>query len=219
MFVVPTKLAVTDALRKVFDGSYPVEDFRNINVTNDYPYSEQDYPGVWVQFDATQDLQKGGIDHREFIVDDLGITRQVTRWRFGGTFHFTASALSSLERDRLFDEVVRVLAFTSIDETPAGRFKSLIEQNEYIGININYDVLTPSAESNNPGTPWGTDATIYERTLSVVMIGEFVSDIQSNALYKLSRIDVQGFIEGDNDDIADLNAGVPDNNWSPDQWS
>ena len=179
----------------------------------------QDYPGIWVQFEDTDDLERAGINHLEVVIDDDHTQHTVTRYRFGGNLSFTVSALSNQERDRLYDDMVRVLAFTSVDQTPAGRFKALIEANDLIGININYDVLSPSGDAATPGTPWDTNEVIYEKTLSVRMIGEFVSDAQSQILYPLSRVQVVGYMEGVDDyDLPDLGPSDSDQPYDPTQW-
>jgi hypothetical protein len=205
-------------LKTIFDGSYPEEDFRDVNVTIEFPMEPQNYPGIWVQFDDGEDLERAGIDHREIVIDDLGNQRQVTRWRFGGSLALTVAALSSQERDRLYDEVVRVLAFSGLDISSAGQFKQLIENNDLIGINLNYDVLTPSGDDASPGTPWNTAEIIYEKTVSMALIGEFVSDAVTNALYPLSRVIVSGY--EDQDFPPDLPVIDPQSNvpYQPGQW-
>jgi len=209
-----------ESLHSIFNGNYPEADFRNVNVTVDFPMLPQNYPGVWVQFQDNQDLERAGIDEHETVVDDNGIQRQVVRWKFGGSFVFTVSALSSAERDRLFDEIVRVFAFSGIDQSPAGQLKILIETNDLIGIVLNYDVLTPSGEGATPGTPWDTNEVIYEKTLSIEMVGEFVSDAKSSVLYPLSRVIVQGF-DSDEDPLVPEFAQTGDSSdetWDPTQW-
>lgn len=208
-------------MRTVFDGNYPEADFRSVNVTLDYPMEPQNYPGIWIQFEDTDDMQKAGVNHIEVVVDDNGIQHAVTRWRFAGNLIFTASALSSTERDRLFDEVVRVLAFTGVDATKAGNFKSLIENNDLIGIVPNYDILTPSGDAATPGTPWGSNEVIYEKTVSIAIIGEFVSDYTNNVLYPLSKVIVQGYNEDqDNVDLYGATSeDSDDDDWDPSQWT
>lgn len=177
------------------------------------------YPGIWVQFDDSQEMERAGIAQVETVIDDDGIQQQVTRWKFGGNLVLTVAALSSQERDRLFDEVVRVIAFSGLDQTPAGGFKALIENNDLIGININYDVLTPSGDAANPGTPWNTNEVIYEKTVSVAMIGEFVSDPQTNILYPLSKVVFQGWpISDAPPDILMDEDGADQSPYDPTQW-
>jgi hypothetical protein len=144
-----------------------------------------------VNYDDRDSLSIAGIDYREFVADDSG-THEVTRWTFSGTITLTAVALSSLERDDLFDELVRVFAFSRIEEDQTV-FRTIIENNDFIGVVANWDLLRPSGDAASPGTPWGTeDEVIYEKSLAFDVEGEFVSDPATNDLVLLSAITVEG---------------------------
>jgi hypothetical protein len=144
---------------------------------------------------------------------------EVTRWRFAGSLSFTIGAFSSLERDRLFDELVGVFSFANVDDTQISTFKTSVEQNDFLGINVQYDILTVSGDATNSGTPWGTDdEIIYEITLSTDVIGEYVSDPATNQLVLLSDILVEGYrSDQPKPDFPDQPpiTGVP---YDPSQW-
>lgn len=218
MYLRPTKTAAVQALRDTFDVFYPESDFQNLHISIEFPMTQQDYPGIWVQFEDTEAVERAGIKHIEQIQDDQGAFHQVTRYRFGGNFSFTVAALSSNERDRIYDQLVRVLAFNDVEDSTANRFRSFIENNDLIGININYDVLNPSGDAANPGTPWETNEVIYERTLSVAMIGEFVSDPTTNELVLLSKVLVEGLDE-DVDDLDSYPDIITTGGYDPTQWT
>lgn len=198
MYIVPLKTAITEALRNTFDIQYPSKDFSGtVNISIEYPINKQDYPGIWVQFEDTDPLEIAGIKHREIVYDEDNRPHEVTRWRFFGTLSFTCVAMTSLERDRLFDELVRIFAFSQVDYSAVTEFRDTIENNDLIACSINYDVLRPSGDSAGRGTPWNTeDEVIYEKTLSVDIIGEFVSNPNTNALEILSKIEVEGYLTG-----------------------
>jgi hypothetical protein len=219
MYLTALKSAVVEALRKTFGPEYPEPDMRNLHVSIEYPDTPQAYPGVWINYEDTGPLERAGIDHREIVIDSSG-SHEVTRWRFSGSLSFTVAAFSSFERDRLYDEMVRVLAFASVDQTNASTFKAIMENNDFLGINVQYDVLQPSGDAASPGTPWGsTDETIYEKTLSADVIGEFVSDPSTSNLVLLSEIQVEGYRDGepvpDFPDIVGNGSGVP---FDPSSW-
>jgi hypothetical protein len=196
VYLVPLKSAVVEALQQTFGPNYPESDFRNLHVSIEYPDAPQNYPGIWVGFEDNAPLERAGIDHREIVVDANG-THEVTRWRFAGSLSFTVAAFSSLERDRLYDQMVRILAFANVDNSQISTFRQAVENNDFLGINVQYDVLQASGDAASPGTPWGTmDETIYERTLSTDVIGEFVSDPTTNTLAMLSQVLVQGYRDG-----------------------
>lgn len=191
-YLTVTKTAVVQALRQCFDGDYPEEDFRDVNASIEFPNEEQHYPGIWVNYSDSAPLTSAGIDHHEFTDPSTdGYRRQFTRWRFTGSFAFTVVALSSLERDRLYDELVRVIAFArENDQVP--EFRAYVEDNEFVAMNINFDTIEVQGNSAAPGTPWGTDEYIYEITLVLEVIGEFISEGSTGSLAPLSMIKVIG---------------------------
>lgn len=191
-YLTVLKTALVQGLRECFDGDYPEEDFRDINVSIEFPAEEQNYPGIWVNYSDTAPLVSAGIDHHEFTEPgNQGHVRQYTRWKFAGTASFTVVALSSFERDRLYDEMVRVIAFArESDQVP--EFRAYIENNEFVAMNANFDEIQVGGNSAAPGTPWGTDEYIYEITLNIDVIGEFISEGSTGSLAPLALIRVIG---------------------------
>lgn len=186
MYLVPLKTLLVTALQQTFDDDYPESEWRNIKVGIEYPVEPQHYPGVWVDFDDTDPLTIAGVGHFEVEETDSGPV-QVTRWKFTGYVSLTIVALTSYERDRLYDEVVRVLAF-GLQESATSDFRRTIERNPYIAANCDFDTIQPRGNNAAQGTPWGTDEIIYERSLNFQVIGEFVPNVTTGQLYRLSEI-------------------------------
>lgn len=179
---------LVESLRNTFDADYPVEDFRNVHCSIEYPIDSQNYPGVWVDYEDTDALVIAGIDHSETSEPNIDLeVNRFTRWKFTGYASYTVVALTSLERDRLFDEMVRVIAFGK-ESTETRAFRQTIEDNELIAANFDFDKIQPRGNAAAPGTPWGTDEMIYERTLNMEVIGEFISDAITGMLVPLSAI-------------------------------
>lgn len=188
MYITPTKTILTEALKQTFDASYPEPDFRNVHIDIEYPIDQQDYPSIWVDYEDTQDVVKAGIAHIETVDPVTNTVRPpFTRMRFQGYISITVVAMTSLERDRLFDEVVRVVAFGNEDDI-LGRFRSYINNNDLIAFNINTDKIQPRGAAAAPGTPWSTDELMYERTLNLEMIGEFIPDPSTGTLVNISKL-------------------------------
>lgn len=200
MFLAETLTVLTEGLKRTFDGDYPVEDFRDLHVSIEYPAEEQHYPGVWVNFDVAGDLSIAGIGHREYLeeqTDDGLRYGEVTRWRFEGQSTFTLVSLSSLARARLLDEVVRVIGMGHL--TPGrGAFRSWVHDNPLIGLSMAWDKIALQGMTETEGTPWGTDDILYEVTLAVDTMGEFTSD-PTGLLVPLSEIRVFQAAEGQPD--------------------
>lgn len=196
MFITRLKTALVEAVRRTFDAEYVEEDFRNLHVSIEYPVERQHYPGIWIDFDIEGQLETAGIDHREFTEESAdGSSRRVMRWRFQGYASMTVVAMTSFERDRLFDEVVRVLAFGP-ESVQTAEFRAYIEDNEFLALNIDFDQIGVAGASSLPGTPWGTDEVIYEVTLRMECLGEFVSDVASGTLVPLAKVVTYPYVEG-----------------------
>src|SRR5690606_15451698 len=177
MYLQKLKTLLVTAVQDTFDSAYPVQEFRGIPVSIEYPMRQQDYPGIWVDYAPRQSLQVAGIGHIEYAEDDGEAARSFTRWAFAGEASFTLVALTSWERDRLHDEMVRVLAFGR--ENPGtARFRQTIEDNEWIGLTLDWDNISVRGMNQTVGTPWQTDDLIYETEIAMACRGEFVSDNQ-----------------------------------------
>lgn len=213
MYLQELKAALVEALKATFTGDYPEHDFRSIKIGIEYPIDRADYPGIWVNYDDTQELTIAGIAHTEIAEID-GHDVVVTRWRFGGTLTMTVTALSSLERDRLFDELIKVIAFARVTESRS-QFRDKIEQNDLLAMNANFDMMRPSGDNAAPGTPWGTDEFIYEKSISIDLIGEFVSEPDQMIMVPLRQIRVLGYPTGTpepsftGEDPSGLDLGLP----------
>lgn len=182
MFLRELKAVLVTAMSDVFANSdYPEPDFANDNVyiSIEYPIEQQNYPGIWVDFDSSQDLKIASIDHREYTVNQDGTFAETTRWRFEGVSTYTIGSFTSLERDRLVDEVVKVFAALPGDTVRYG-FRSYLEETPLIALQVDYDSVSLQGFAAEPGTPWGTDQMIYEVTLGVSIVGEFVIGPDTN---------------------------------------
>ena len=187
MYLTQLKTILVEALRGTFSDGYPVAEWRGINIGIEYPIEPHNYPGIWVDYDDTDNLKIAGIAHMEEKEDDQGDPVHFTRWKFTGYVSMTIVALTSFERDRLYDEVVGVMAFGPDSLGPLN-FRHIIENNDYIALNCNFDQIQPRGNNAAPGTPWGTDEIIYERSLNIQVIGEFVPDATGRSLLRLSEI-------------------------------
>lgn len=192
MYLVHLKTMLVNALRLTFDSEFPQSDFRNIYVSIEYPVDSASYPGIWCDYDDEQPLMRAGIDHHEMLdisTPENSLFSPYTRWKFQGSVSMTIVAMTSLERDRLYDEVVRVLAFGNEDGA-THQFRQYVENNEFIAANMNFDIIQPRGNVAAPGTPWGTDEIIYERTVNVDILGEFLADKITGSLVPLKRIEM-----------------------------
>lgn len=187
MYLQKLKGAVVESLRATFDVDYPNAHFQDLWASIEFPIEQTNYPGLWVTYDDTDELSIAGVDHEEELIDELNdtITRW-TRWRFKGIISITVVAMTSWERDQLFDEVVRTFISAKYNEEHA--FRKQIEDNDWIALQINFDDLRPAGDAAAQGTPWGTEDVIYEKTISMTCLGEFLSDKATTELLRLSAV-------------------------------
>ncbi len=193
MYRVPLKSLLVYALKQVFDSEFPQQDFRKANIGIEYPVDKQEYPGIWVDFSETAPLRQAGVAHVEQVINGNSV-RTGTRFRFEGTASFTIVAMTSLERDRFYDEVIRVFAFGD-EDSATSQFRQVLEDNDLIAVNARFDEIEVGGNASAPGTPWGTDEIIYETTVSLDLVGEFVADPVARTLIALSQIIVTPFAD------------------------
>ena len=196
MFLKEVKSTLTQGIKNVFNASYPVSDFQEIFCSIEFPMLEQDYPAIWVGFEPVGNLERGGIDNHlgYAMYDGSGQPDNFSRWRGQGYATFTIGAMTVLQRDRLFDEIVRVLAFNQ--ESSVVSFRSFIEENALIGMNLNFDAIAIKGMTESQGTPWGTSEFIYEATIAVEAVIEFWSDNVNQTLVPLSSVVISPTQEG-----------------------
>lgn len=207
MYLVNLKSLLVYVLKQTFDAEFPQEDFRSLNVGIEYPVQPQGYPGIWVDYSDTAPLRQAGVAHRE--TDEDGVLLPATRFKFEGTASFTVVALTSRERDRLYDEVIRTLAFGAEDDGTS-QFRTILEDNDLLAVNAKFDEIEVGGNAAAPGTPWGTDEIIYERTISLDLLGEFVADPVTNDLVLLSAITVTPIVDTDVGEPLAVVAGPSD---------
>jgi hypothetical protein len=188
------KTTAVNALQQAFLIAYPESDpaggDQPVYVSIEYPVNPAAIPAVWVEFEVSQ-LSTTGIANTE--TDASGAT--VTRWKFSGNVSFTIAAMSSNERDLIYDELVAMIAFASQSSAPS-TFRSVVEASPLLATTWSFDTIEARGEAAAPGTPWGTDEVIYERGLAVQVVGEFVTDPQTTDLVNLTDIQVVATMEG-----------------------
>lgn len=194
MYLTHAKALAVKAMKTTLDSDYSETDFRDIRVSLEYPVEQQSIPAVWVDFDPIGPLLPVGLGYQEFGPGPTTGSVAATRWSYAGNITYTIVAMTSLERDRLYDELVSIIAFGKYDPTRAP-FRTIMETDPLLAMNINYDKIEQRGFAASPGTPWGTPDMMYEATLSVQAMGEFVSVSGSTELFPISQVDVYSWVE------------------------
>ncbi len=194
MYMTHVKAVAVKAMKSTFDADFPEADFRDLRVSIEYPVLSTDFPSIWVDFDPIGPLRPTAVGHFEDNSVSGGFER-VTRWSYAGNLTYTCVALTAFERDRLFDQMISVIAFAQVD-TQRGEFRSIMETSPLVAINVNYHEIDQRGFSAAPGTPWGTDAMMYEATMGMSVTGEFISVPSAELLLPISQVDVFSWVNG-----------------------
>lgn len=192
MFLESTTTIFVEAMKLAFDAEHPFEDGRSLSVHTEYPLDEVSYPGFWVNFVPQGDVRNVGIGHIEYYSDDTGDHRAF-RWNFSGVCEITVAALSSLERARMVDWLVKTIAFGRPGDVsgPLVDFRQHVDTNDLIGLRVLWESFVVGGSAETPGTPWGGDDVVYEMTVSLSVEGEYLFDPDRAVLVPLSAIALQ----------------------------
>ena len=192
------KTTAQNALQQAFLIFYPETDpdggDQPVYISLEYPVDQAHIPAIWVEFEPT-DLRTAGIAYTETDADN----NIFTRWRFAGSASFTVAAMSSNERDMIYDQLVALVAFASQSDV-ASVFRQTVQNANLIATTWSFDTIESRGEAAAPGTPWGTDEVMYERGIALQVLGEFVTDPYTRQLVNLSEIQIvmtpEGFPDG-----------------------
>lgn len=203
------KRAVMNALREALSGGTLNEMVNGSDLTIDmeYPIQKESYPGIWVQFTFTEIVQ-AGIGHepliRNVVAPADGGAPEVVNWepvrevQFKGRVTLTIVALTSLERDRIADAVITMLAFSRPPQTvltKPGRdtgelrqFMSSLAANPHVCISVNQDQIVPGGQAMTTGVPWDEEIPGYEDTYSFDVLGQTNVVFRDDGTYTLRGV-------------------------------
>lgn len=194
------KTTAVQAVQQSFAVLYPAPDpeggSKKPFVSVEYPVEEAEYPAIWVDFEPAE-LRTVGIAYTESDANGTAYAR----WRFAGHVSFTMVALSSNERDLMYDQLVSLTAFAAQSEFPSV-FRQVVENAPLVAAVWSFDSVENNSPSAAPGTPWGTVDMIYERGFAIQVIGEFVTDPYTAEIVPLSAIQVVATETGSPDETS-----------------
>ncbi len=204
LLVAPAKKALIRALRATFTSMYPNTKLAGMNIDMEYPYLEEQYPGIWVRFSPSGKIQASGLDPRRQTADEIfGV------WYFEGTVSLTILALSSKERDLISDGFIEAYAFGAMMPS-ASVFVSSLQASDLINMSLQSDVLTAGGQTESVGVPWDDDKLAYQDSYSFEVVGQIRSRVQSGVVFtNLSEVQVGGTLTNVD--------GAPDNSFPNDE--
>lgn len=219
--VEAVKKAVVIALREAILNtslSFPSKNTQ-VHIELEYPMAEEQYPGIWVQFTTTR-LQRMGMAQEFWLKDEDDEWNAVQEWQIQGRVTMTVLALSNLERDRIADSLITMFAFSRTPEPVVTRpnknnnkyrqFITALDENPFVAMTVNTDVLTGGGQSVNVGVPWQPDILAYTDAYSFDIVGNFNYVFRNDGTYSLARIERYDALVAEG---FDLNATVRPDNW------
>ena len=215
------KKSVVSALREAITNtslSFPTKGTQ-VHIELEYPMAEEQYPGIWVQF-ATTRLQRMGMAQEFWVRREDGEWNAIQEWQVQGRVTLTVLALSNLERDRIADSLITLFAFSRTPEPVITKpnkntnkyrqFITALDENPYVAMTVNSDVLTGGGQSVNVGVPWQPDILAYTDAYSFDMVGNFNYVFNNDGTYSLARIERYDALQYDG---FDLNSTVAGGDW------
>lgn len=215
------KKAVVSALREAISNtslSFPTKGTQ-VHIELEYPITEEQYPGIWIQF-ATTRLQRMGLGQEFWIKNSDDEWNAVQEWQVQGRVTMTVLALSNLERDRIADSLITMFAFSRTPEPVITKphkntnkyrqFITALDANPYVAMTVNTDVLTGGGQSVNVGVPWQPDVLAYTDAYSFDVIGNFNYVFDSDGTYTLSKIEKYPTLDPE---LPKLNQSVYNDFW------
>mgnify|MGYP001199937764 FL=1 len=191
------KRAVITGLRSSFGNSSLTGGDQKFYIDIEYPTEPTSYPGIWVQ-SSIANLTRAGLSKETWTKDDDGNWGSIQEWSFNGNITLTVAALTSKDRDRLSDTVIAQLAFARPPDliiynpkTNANQMKGLItalDQNPYVSMTVNTDVIQSGGETVTGGTPWAQNILLYENNFSLTCHGQFNLRFSHDGVYSLAEI-------------------------------
>lgn len=196
-------------------------------ITIEYPEEAEEWPAILVQFRPTL-VEWTGISPDEVIdasKEDGGVGldlsdeaetvnpnpayKLIRQGRFEGSIMLQVLALSSMERDTMWDNLVKIIMMGD-KRTVTNSFFVTLGQHDLVGITVMRGSVRPIGDSMGPGTPWDPELLSYEAAIEFDLVGTFYADEYTEDLIPLTAAQVFEYIAWDGNTYP-----PPDNNETP----
>lgn len=207
-------------------------------ITLEYPEEAQEWPVILVQVRPTV-VEWTGIMPDE-IVDaslDSGFPeidrttdedpalnanpsyKLIRQGHFEATCMLQILALNSMERDRMWDNLIKLLMMGR-KKVGTSNFFTTIETHDLVGLTIIEGSIRPVGDSIGQGTPWNAELLSYEAAIEFDMVGTFFADEYTEDLVPLKAAQVYEYIawEGNTATGPDANEEPPLENDGQGAW-
>lgn len=199
-------MAICEALRATYDSEW-INDVTlthyNVNrpvpnrITVEYADEEQDWPFILVQISPSVVQWTGITPDEVFETGDPNFPLvKVREGYFEATVMLSIYALSSESRDRMYDNMLKVVMMGRKNAATKDFFTSL-ENQDLIGMTVMEAEVSPVGDSISVGTPWNSEQIAYEASVQFQVIGRFYAPEYDEQLIALSGARVFPYTDQD----------------------
>jgi hypothetical protein len=203
MFITAAKVTLVEAIDAAFSAlgqssKNSTIDLVPRSVTIEYPIEEIEWPAIYVQF-RPRLTQYTGLYPDEFspVTDqnnNVIAWDEIRQCYFEGSFDLQILAMTSEERDKIWETVTNLILMGGISPGSIAFFDS-IANNDLIAMTISDGQVLQVGDTVSPGTPWSPEELTYEASIRVNCIGEFYQNKYNLQLLPLSDVTVTAEIE------------------------
>lgn len=214
------KYAVVTALREAIRGtSLRRPDGNELYVDLEYPLKEEYYPGIWVQFSISK-WQRAGLAH-ETVTQVNGDWATIQVFSYWGRVTLSIVGLKNKDRDQLSDAVLMMLSFSRTpqvvitkqqeDTKQYRHFLTSLDENPYVSITPNTDIIVCGGQGVDVGVPWQPDVLAYTDSYAFDVHGQVPMQFTHDGIYTLADFQITATaLNGIPDDMAPV-APLPTN--------
>jgi len=180
-------------------------------ITVEYPEESQDWPFILVQVrpsvvewtgimpDEVVDAANfsDSIDHSttaDSPAPDAPSYKLIRQGRFEATCMLQIFALSSEERDRIWDNLVKLIMMGR-KRSATNNFYTTLENHDLVGLTIMEGSVDAVGDTISMGTPWDPELVSYEAAVQFSMLGTFYADEYTEDLVPLKSAKVYEYID------------------------
>ena len=130
----------------------------------------------------------------------------IRQGRFEASCMLQIMALSSEERDRIWDNLVK-LVMMGRKRSATNNFYTTLENHDLVGLTIMEGSIDAVGDTISMGTPWDPELLSYEASIQFNMVGTFFADEYTEDLVPLSAARVYEYIAYDGEAESSWRSG------------
>src|SRR3990172_3325141 len=198
-------------------------------ITLEYPEESQDWPTILVQVrptivewtgitpdevvDASLDSGFPAIDRsttEDPALNENPSYKLIRQGRFEASCMLQILSLTSMERDRMWDNLIKLLMMGR-KKNATNNFFTTMESHDLVGLTIMEGSVRAIGDTIGQGTPWDAELLTYEAAVEFDMVGTFFADEYTEDLVPLRAAEAYEYIawEGNTGIGPDANENPP----------